>query len=112
RRLACRAGDDDAVGAVVDEEGREIAEVVDVDRAVFGGRRDHRREDWAEHRRKSTRAPDRTSNRTSTGRWNTLCTHAAASSVAPIALLSRLPASLHRTHPARPIGAWSFSQRF
>src|SRR5258706_15946494 len=42
----------------------------------------------------------------STGRWNAPCTHAAASSVAPIALLSRLPASLPRTHPARPIGAW------
>src|SRR5439155_24392679 len=33
--------------------------------------------------------------------------HAAASSVAPIALLSRLPASLHRTRPSRPVGAWS-----
>ena len=31
-----------------------------------------------------------------------LCTHAAASSVARIALLFRLPAFLHRTHPSRP----------
>ena len=35
-------------------------------------------------------------------RWDVLCTHAAASSVARMALLFRLPAFLHRTHPARP----------
>ncbi len=49
RRLARRAADDDAVGAVVDEVRRELAEAVDVDRAVRLERRDHRGEDGAEH---------------------------------------------------------------
>ena len=35
-------------------------------------------------------------------RLDALCGHAAASSVAPIAWLLTLPASLHRTHPSRP----------
>jgi hypothetical protein len=42
----------------------------------------------------------------STGRRNAMGAHAAASSVASIALLSRLLASLRRTHPSRPVGAW------
>ena len=41
-------------------------------------------------------------------RRNALCTHAASSSVAPIALLSRLPASSHRTRPSRPADEPSF----
>ena len=52
----------------------------------------------------------RTSNRT--GHRAALCTRAAASSVVSIALLSTLPASLHRTHPSHPVGAWSFSESF
>ena len=47
-----------------------------------------------------------TSNRTSTGHRNAFCTHAAASSVAPRALLSARPASVPRTHPSRPVNAW------
>src|SRR6266700_1994424 len=38
--------------------------------------------------------------------------HAAASSVASIALLLPLPASLHRTRPSRPVSAWSFCESF
>ena len=34
RRLAGRAADDEPVGAVVDEERRELAEALEVDRAV------------------------------------------------------------------------------
>ncbi len=45
RGLARRATDDEAVGAVVDEEGRELAEAIDVDRSVRRERRHHRRED-------------------------------------------------------------------
>ena len=61
------------------------------------------------HRQADPPAGLRTFNRTSTGHRAALCTHAAASSVAAIALLSPLPASLHRTHPSHPVGAWSFS---
>ena len=41
-------------------------------------------------------------------RRDVLCTHAAASSVAPIRLVSGLPASLQRTSPSRPVGEASF----
>ena len=47
-------------------------------------------------------------NRTSTGHRAALCTHAAASSVAAIALLSPLPASLASHAPiSHSVGAWS-----
>ena len=49
RALAGRAGDDDPVGAVVDEVAREALERVEVDRAVLAERRDDRRQDAAEH---------------------------------------------------------------
>ena len=49
RALAGRAGDDDAVRAVLDEMARERLERVEVDAAVVVERRDHRRQDVAEH---------------------------------------------------------------
>ena len=49
RALARRAGDDEPVGAVVDEVRRELAELVDVDLAVRAERRQDRGEDLAEH---------------------------------------------------------------
>ena len=61
RALPCRAGDDDAVGAVVDEIDRKLAELVEVDRAVGAERRHDRGQDFAEHGANSTRyrAPSR-----------------------------------------------------
>ena len=44
RGLAGRAADDEAVGAVVDEKRRELAEALEVDRAVLLERRHHRRD--------------------------------------------------------------------
>jgi hypothetical protein len=52
RGLACRAGDDDPVRAVLDEVPREALEAVEVDRAVLAERRDDRGQDVAEHRRR------------------------------------------------------------
>ena len=49
RRLAGRPADDEPVGAVLDEEGRELAEPVEVDRAVRTERRHHRGDHGAEH---------------------------------------------------------------
>ena len=54
----------------------------------------------------------RTSNRTSTGRWNTLRTHAAASSVAPIALPGPRPSSQTQRETAiRSSGRFSVTGR-
>ena len=50
RRLAGRPADDDPVGAVLDEEGRKLAESLEVDCAVRPERRDHRGDDGTEHR--------------------------------------------------------------
>src|SRR5581483_8799167 len=55
RSLAGRACDDESVGAVVDEVAREVLERVEVDAAVVAKRRDHRRQDVAEHHGKSIR---------------------------------------------------------
>ena len=49
RALARRAGDDEAVRAVVDEVARERAEAVEVDRAVPLERRHDRGQHLAEH---------------------------------------------------------------
>ena len=49
RALPRRAGDDEAVGAVVDEVARERAEALQVDRAVPLERRHDRGEDLTEH---------------------------------------------------------------
>ena len=49
RALAGRAGDDDAVGAVLDEVARESLERVEVDRTVLVERRHDRGQDVAEH---------------------------------------------------------------
>ena len=49
RRLAGRAGDDEPVGAVLDEVAGERAEGVEVDGAVRPERRDDRGQDLAEH---------------------------------------------------------------
>ena len=49
RALARRAGDDEAVGAVVDEVARERAEAVEIDRAVSLERRHDRGQHLAEH---------------------------------------------------------------
>ena len=49
RALAGRAGDDDAVGAVLDEVPRQPLERVEVDRAVLAERRHDRGQDVAEH---------------------------------------------------------------
>ena len=49
RRLARRPGDDQPVRAVVDEELGQLAELVEVDRAVGMERRHARGEDLAEH---------------------------------------------------------------
>ena len=51
RALARRPGDDEAVGAVVDEVARERAETVQIDRAVPLERRHDRGQDLAEHPR-------------------------------------------------------------
>ena len=50
RRLAGRAGEHEAVGAVVDEVAGERARRGDVERAVVAERRDHRRDDATERR--------------------------------------------------------------
>ena len=49
RRLARRAADDDPVGAVLDEELRQLAEAVEVDASVGTERGHDRGEDLAEH---------------------------------------------------------------
>jgi hypothetical protein len=49
RRLAGRAADDETVGAVVDEERRQLAEPLDVDRPVRAEGRDCRGDDGTEH---------------------------------------------------------------
>ncbi len=49
RRLACRPGDDEAVGTVLHEERHELAELLDADRAVGVERRDAGGQDFAEH---------------------------------------------------------------
>ena len=49
RRLAGRAGDDEPVRAVFDEEARQLLETVDVDGAVRAERRHDRGQDLAEH---------------------------------------------------------------
>ena len=58
RRLARRAGHDDAVRAVVDEVAGEALERVEIDRAVRRERRDHGRQDLAEHAVIVARPPD------------------------------------------------------
>src|SRR5205814_7956955 len=54
RRLAGGARDDETVRAVVDEEGGELAELVEVDRAVLVERRHDGGQDLAEHPVEST----------------------------------------------------------
>ena len=57
RALAGRAGDDDPVGAVLDEVAREPLERVEVDRLVLAERGDDRRQDVPEHRLEDTPGP-------------------------------------------------------
>jgi hypothetical protein len=57
RALARGAGDDEAVGAVIDEEDGQLAELLDVDGAVGMERRHDRGQHFSEHERNSTAAP-------------------------------------------------------
>src|SRR5262249_34341485 len=57
-------------------------------------------DDWKPH---SVRTSKSSNGNEGLCRLDALDEHAAASSVAPIAQLSPLPASLHRTRPARPV---------
>ncbi len=55
--LAGRSRDDDAVRAVLDQVRGELARALDIERAIVGKRRDHRRQDSFERRHRVENYP-------------------------------------------------------